>query len=385
MALPIRSDVLGPRLKAARATANLTQEQAAKALGLARTTLLAIESGKRPVRPEEIRAFSALYKVREGELLSGARQPLDLEVKFRSSGQSATPSGDSAKDDASRLLNRLAAAAIEFEELLGHPVIKGDYPIWHLSSDVGIEDQAEDAALMFRQRLGVGLGPLPDLKPLLELEFGIRIFERPLNPSVSGACSFDKNYGAFMLLNINHWHERRQLTAGHEIGHGMVRPGEPAVILSSETYLDREDRFCDAFARALLMPAVAVRRKAGEIKGSEGLTVRHVLWLAAYFRVSIEAMGRRMESLGLLPKGTYESLKRSGLGRKHLEQVAAESRFDLTPIGFTPRLFFMAGEAYLRGLLSEQQIAEKLELDLPTVRKALAALVPQSDREPSQA
>jgi Zn-dependent peptidase ImmA (M78 family) len=129
------------------------------------------------------------------------------------------------------------------------------------------------------------------------------------------------------------------------------------------------------------MPASAVRRKAAEIKGIEALTVRHVLWLAAYFRVSIEAMARRMEYLGLLPRGTFDSLKRRGLGRKHLENVAQEAEIDVTPPGFTPRLFFLAGEAYLRGLLSEQQIAEKLELDLPAVRSALAALLSSTEPE----
>src|SRR5260221_13935532 len=176
MALTIRPDVLGSRLRAARTAASLTQEQAAQAVGLARTTLLAMEAGKRPVRPEEIRAFSALYRVREGELLSGSRQPLDLAVKFRSSGQDPSASSDSAKDDASRLLNRLASAALELEEMLGYTALNTDYPVWHLATSGAIEDQAEDAALMFRQRLGIGLGPLPDLKPLLELEFGIRVF-----------------------------------------------------------------------------------------------------------------------------------------------------------------------------------------------------------------
>ncbi len=146
--------------------------------------------------------------------------------------------------------------------------------------------------------------------------------------------------------------------------------------MKSDVYSEREDKFCDAFARALLMPGAAVRRKAAEIKGVEGLTIRHVLWLAGYFRVSIEAMARRMEYLALLSKGTYDSLKRRGLGRKHLEQVAEEGNLNITPAGFTPRLFFMASEAYARGLLSEQQIAEKLELDLPRVRTALMALLP---------
>src|SRR5258708_4586892 len=123
MPLTIRPDVLGLRLRAARTTANLTQEQAALALGLARTTLLAIEAGKRRAKPEEIRAFSALYQVREGELLSGSRQPLDLDVKFRSSGQDSSSAAGGAKDEASQLLNRLASAALELEALLGHSVM----------------------------------------------------------------------------------------------------------------------------------------------------------------------------------------------------------------------------------------------------------------------
>jgi Zn-dependent peptidase ImmA (M78 family)/transcriptional regulator with XRE-family HTH domain len=376
MAILIRPDVLGPRLRAARTMANLTQEEAAEKLKLARTTVLAIESGKRPTRPQELRAFAELYGVRESELLSGAYQPLDLQVKFRSSGEQPSDTKakalESAKDLAARQLNRLAATALELESLLDQvPVVQGTYPVWHINTDVPIEEQAEDAGLMFRQRLGLGMGPLVDLKPLLEVEFGLRIFERPLPSEISGACSFDKAHGGFVLLNLNHWPERRQQTAAHEAAHGMVKPGEPAVLLNTDQFVEREDRFCDSFARALLMPAAAVRRKAAELKGNRHLTVRHILMLAAYFRVSIEAMGRRMENLSLVPQGTYDSLKQRGLGRKHLDQVMRESELSFGYSGFTPRLLYLASEAYARGLLSEQQIAEKLDLDIVSVRNAL--------------
>lgn len=375
MSILIRPDILGARLKAARTMANLTQEEAASKLGLARTTLLSIEAGKRPAKVEELRAFAELYGVRESELLSGSRQPLDLEVKFRSSGQQPTDvkakALEAAKDNAAKQLNRLAATTLELEQLLNHAVVQPAYPIWHLNQDQSIESQAEDAALMFRQRLGIGIGPISDLKVLLEFEFGVRVFERPLPSMISGACSFHKDYGGFILLNSNHWPERRQQTAGHETGHGMVRPGEPAVVMATDEFVDREDKFCDAFGRALLMPAVAVRRKAAELKGMGQLTIRHILFLSAYFHVSIEAMGRRMESLNLMPRGTYDSLKSRGLGRKHLDQVVRESELSGPPTGFTPRLMFLAGEAYSRGLLSEQQIAEKLDLDVVSVRRAL--------------
>lgn len=377
MSILLRPDIIGPRLKAARTVANLTQEEAAGKLGLARTTLLAVEAGKRSVKVEELRAFAELYGVREGELLSGSKQPLDLEVKFRSSGQRPTDvkakALEAAKDGAAKQLNRLAATAIELEKLLDCALLQPPYPVWHLNEGQSIDDQAEDAALMFRQRVGVGIGPIPDLEALLELEFGIRVFERPLPAVISGACSFHREYGGFILLNRNHWPERRRQTAAHEAAHGMVRPGEPAVVLATEEFLTKEDRFCDAFGRALLMPAAAVRRKASELKGVGHLTVRHVLLLSAYFRVSIEAMGRRMESLRLLPRGTYDSLKGRGLGRKHLDKAMQESELEFQYAGFTPRLMFLAGEAYARGFLSEQQIAEKLDLDIVSVRKALEA------------
>jgi Zn-dependent peptidase ImmA (M78 family) len=377
MAIHIRPEVLGARLKAARTVVNLTQEEAAGRLRLARTTLLAIEAGKRAVRPDELRAFAELYEVRESELLGGSRQPLDLDVKFRSSGLGPRDvkarTLETAKAGAKKLLNRLAATVLELEELLDLPSTQAAYPEWHINPDQSLEDQAEDAALMLRQRLGIGMGPIPDLKALLELELRTHVFERPLPAGISGACSFHKQYGGFVLLNANHWVERRQQTAAHEIGHGMVRPEQPAVVVETEEFVDKEDKFCDLFARALLMPGVAVRRRAADVKGPGPLTVRHVLLLSAYFRVSIESMARRLEALSLMPRGTYDSLKERGLGRKHLEQVVKEAELSTSYPGFTPRLMFLVGEAYSRGLLSEQLIAEKLDLDLISVREALEA------------
>ncbi|PXB97256.1 transcriptional regulator, partial [Pseudomonas aeruginosa] len=54
---------LGERLKVARETANITQDAAAKAVGVARTTLVAIEKGQRTARLDEIQALSRCYGV----------------------------------------------------------------------------------------------------------------------------------------------------------------------------------------------------------------------------------------------------------------------------------------------------------------------------------
>ncbi len=377
-ALRVRPEVLGARLRNARTIARLTQEAAAKALGVARTTIVAIEAGKRQITAEELRAFAELYRASESELLSGTRQSLDMDVKFRSAG--AVGEHEVEQMAVGALLNRLASSTLELEELLNTRAPKLDFPTIDVNPDVPVDQQAEDAASALRQRLGVGLGPIPDLTALMESDLGIRVFERPLPSKVSGAVAFDESYGAFVLLNSNHPATRRRQTAGHEICHPLLRKTGLAVLFEDDDFNEKEDKFCDAFGRALLMPAATVRRKVSDLRALAGtFTVRHVLMMAIYFCVSIEAMTRRLEYLGLVPKGQFDSLKERGLGTRHLEEVRKEVGGELESSRFTPRSLLLAGVAFDRELMSEQQIAKKLELDLVTVRKVLAEVSESGD------
>ena len=106
---------LGERLRAARAKADLKQEDAAEALKMARTTLVAIEQGRRRVRPEELRQMAELYHTAVNALLRPSSVTVDLVPRFR-----ALPGGGAqAADQAALLLNDLAAAEVELEHLVG--------------------------------------------------------------------------------------------------------------------------------------------------------------------------------------------------------------------------------------------------------------------------
>ena len=59
------------RLKQARKDLRLTQEFVAKHMGMARTTIVAIEAGKRDVTAEELAAFSELYGIPMEEIIHG--------------------------------------------------------------------------------------------------------------------------------------------------------------------------------------------------------------------------------------------------------------------------------------------------------------------------
>ena len=369
MVITIRPEILGGRLKAARTLKRLTQEAAATALGFARTTIVAIEAGKRAVGADELRALAELYDCPESELLDQERPELQMEVDFRMSAQS-----DLASDEVevAAKLHRLAASAIQLETLVGQRPQKLDLPDVSISKTGSIEQQAEDAALALRTRLGIGLGPIQDLTALMEFELGLRVFERPLPSKVSGAVAFDAAVGGFVLLNSLHPLYRRRLTAGHEIGHLLVRKLGLSILFAEDEPVDREERFFDLFGIALLTPASAVRKKADELQRMfGGFSVRQLLMMAVFFNVSIEAMTRRMVRLAILKQGTYEQLRANRVGLKHRERVVDEMQTAEEAPPFTPRTLLLASIAYQRELLSEQQLASMLELDLVTVRKAL--------------
>ena len=97
------------------------------------------------------------------------------------------------------------------------------------------------------------MGPISDIVSLLELEFGIRIFIRPLSAgSISGLFAFDETVGACILTNKNHPQERRALTAAHEFGHFLTTRNTADVFEYGAIAQSREERLATVFSFALL-------------------------------------------------------------------------------------------------------------------------------------
>jgi Zn-dependent peptidase ImmA (M78 family)/transcriptional regulator with XRE-family HTH domain len=362
-------ETLGARLRHARTLHRITQDAAATKLGLARTTLVAIEAGKRVVSSTELRQFAELYDVAESELLNEGNVSLELDVQFRSSV--AAPHAESEVLVAN-MLNRLANSTLQIEAMLGRSPPVVDLPTVLVPKAGSLERYAEDAALNLRSRFGIGMGPIQNLAALMEFEMSLRVFERPLPSKVSGAVAFDEKVGGFILLNSNHPLQRRRVTGGHEIGHILTRSTGISVHFEGDVSSDRTERFCDLLGIAFLTPAAAVRRKAKELKEISGeFSVRQLLMLAIFFNVSVEAMTRRMETLEMLPQGTFEALREQKIGNEHRRRIAQELSVEEDAYSFTPRALLLASVAYHRELLSEQQIASMLELNLVDVRQAL--------------
>ena len=365
---------VGARLRGAREAAGLTQTDAATDLRVARTTLVAMEQGRRRVRTDELQRLARLYGTSVNAVLRREAVHVDLVPRFRK----LVTANDESAERAARLLTDLVRAEVELENLLGARRTRNYPPVRPLlPGDVRL--QAENDAIELRQWLGLGLAPVRDVVGLLELDLGVRVYVRPVDSEVSGLFAYDDGVGACILLNASHPPERQAQTAVHELGHLTSRRQTPDVCRFDRQDDSREERYANAFGRAFLTPARTVTVKFQDVTaGASRLTRRHVILLAHVFGVSREAIVRRLEDLRLVKAGTWDWFEANGgitneQARQVLGELGAGPDRRGAKRGLSLRLGLLAAEAQRQELLSEGQLARLLRLDRVELRKVLDA------------
>jgi Zn-dependent peptidase ImmA (M78 family)/transcriptional regulator with XRE-family HTH domain len=368
------SDVeIGERLRLAREIAKLTQEEAGAIIDAARTTIVAIEQGKRRVRIDELQRLAAAYGTAANTILRREAVHLDMVPRFRKLPQS----DDKAIESATRLLNDLVRAEIELENALGVTRVH-NYPPERPILPGSVREQAEQDAQELRDWLGLGPGPVSDIVSILDMQLGIRVYVRRLDAKVAGLYAYDDIAGACILLNQNHPPERLTYTGAHEGGHFISTRKQSEILTNDEKPKSREERYADAFARCFLTPARAVRQRFSQITaGQSHLTRRHIILLAHAFGISREAMVRRLEELSLAREGTWDWFNSNGgitddQARQVLGEVLNSSLNPVRAQGYVPpRLALLMREAWKQEMYSEGQLARLLRLNRHEIREIL--------------
>lgn len=370
---------LGARLREARNARGWTQEQAAEALGVARTTMIAIEKGDRRVQPEELVELARLYGRKLSSLLRPGRPVEDLAVQLRGALPPAAPV-DTELLPHIQELERLCDDSVELERLSGATQIRRYPPIYPLEG-IDPEAAAEDIAATERNRLGLGDAPILNLRAVLEEEVGLRVFYLNLPSKVAGMFAFTEQHGGMMAINRNHLAERRRHSMAHEYGHFLTdRYRSEITLLGRYERRPASERFAESFGRAFLMPAASLRRRFFELvrqrtrEGDGRPTPADLCQLAHFFFVSFEALTRRLEELALVAAGTWDRLHQQGF-RVHEAQrlLGLHER----PVGdelLPARFRYLAVEAWQRGELSEGQLASFLRVDRLTARRMVREL-----------
>jgi Zn-dependent peptidase ImmA (M78 family) len=380
----ISAQEIGRRLRLARENADIRQDDAAQVIGMSRPTLVSIEKGTRRVRIQELQSLAHHYGVSVNALLRREAVHTDLIPRFRRLRETE----DKHTIEAVRLLNDLVKAEVELENVLGIERRK-NYPPERGVNAGDVSVLAEQHAQELRNWLGLGSGAITDIFSLIELDLGIRLYQRRLSTGskVAGVFTYDPSIGACILLNTNHPLERRIQSAGHELGHFTGTRQVPEVLVENEQFLAREERYANAFGRAFLTPRKSFEESFRLLTaGADQLTRRHVILLAHQHHISREACVRRLEELGLARKGSWDWFEANRrITDKDAEAVlgVAARRHDPAKEDagqpLSHRMSLMAYEAWKRGLMSEGQLAELLKMR----RVELRELIDQIELEES--
>lgn len=361
------------RLRAARKRRGLTQDSVAAQLGMARTTVVAIEKGERPLNAEELVLLAELYNVSVSDLLRSAAPPSDFTVEFRLPPDREALASE--MQEAAVLLQQLADDYLELEKITGTHVDQTRYP--PATRPIGRpETFGQSLAASERNRLGIGDAPIGRLRELLDSDVGLRTFALSLPSPVAGLYIYSGFHGPCVAINADHPRERQRWSLAHEYGHFLTSRDRPEVtVLYQYTRVPANERMADAFAEAFLIPRSRLTRRFHDIQRAQGrIAPADLLALAAYFEVSFQAIALALEDARELPSGTWDRLSAEGFrpeeGRKMLDLASAEPDQRLLP----PRYERLAAQAYWTGNISEGELARFLHLDRVAARRRVAEL-----------
>jgi Zn-dependent peptidase ImmA (M78 family)/DNA-binding XRE family transcriptional regulator len=366
---------LGARLREAREARRWTQQQLADRLKLARTTLVAIEKGERRLKPRELMEMATHLGRNVAELLQRGAPPEGFSVQLRDTLPFfASPDAD-LLPHVGEFQHRCEDYG-RLEEICQAPM-RRRYPPEYEIQGTDPDIAAEDVAGAERSRLGLGEGPLPNLRNILEADVGLRVFQLGLPSRVAGMFALTETLGGCIAVNLSHPLERRRASLAHEFGHFLTSRYRSEILF--EDRYERKpagERFAESFGRAFLMPASGLRRRYLELdrERARGATYGDLCRLAYFYTVSVEAIIRRLEELRLIPAGTWDRLSQQRFRVREAQQLLGLEATQVDDEPFSSRYIALAVEAWQREQLSEGQLARFLRTDRLGARERIRRL-----------
>ncbi len=288
-------------------------EELSRKSGITQERILEITSGE-STSLQEILSISSALKITVNELASFlGKSGHDLALRITQAGQ-----GSSYISSMAKIKSKLDAI-VQLKPL-------ADIPSWLSESIVkGNQIDPSNAASFFRDAFIQSdfERPLLDLPSILRSKCEILIY--PLRMKVDGASSYVDNYPIIFLAHRS-FQPRMLFTLAHELGHLIFRAGREDTLVvenvpnSARPIVNRgievnlaEEKFCNRFASALLLPnkgvAIAIKAiKETSNASSDEISDIEILYLSRIFGVSFEAAGYKCEELQLLPSGGTASL-----------------------------------------------------------------------------
>jgi Zn-dependent peptidase ImmA (M78 family)/DNA-binding XRE family transcriptional regulator len=360
---------LGDLLQQARKKIGMTQADAARVIDAARTTLVAIEKGERRLKPNELIQLARAYGRSVSDFVRPTPAIEPFEVQFRAVYHRQEQE-ELQINPVIEHFEQLCRNYLELEQIMDAPMTR-TYPPEYRCNTLPLEAAAENIALAERQRLGLGDGPLPLLRDILEISVGIRVFYLKMPPKYSEIYSYDPQLGACMAINQNHYEERRRWSMAHGYLHFLAHRHKPVLDFDGQYQRRPEsEQLAESFPKYFLMPTSGLLRRFNDMSSVHGkFTTTNLFTLANYYGVSLEALALRMEGMALLRTGTWDRLRDRGIKVRKVQQdlglQETAHRSDQLPVHYQ----HLAIDALEQGKITEGRFADFLEVDRIEARR----------------
>ncbi len=253
---------LGARLRAARKSRHLNQQDVAEALDISRSAVSQLEAGNRSVSTLELKQLAETYCLPVSDLLNEEpgeeREERDVTADlFRSAPELGA-------DPTSRLqvslCLHLCREGVVLRQLMGVEPGSGPpvYEVRFPGTPGEAVMQGEDVADQERNRLGLGNAPVSDVSELIVSQ-GIWASGVTLPGDASGVFLRHPSIGLATLVNSSRSKNRMRLSFAHEYAHALLDRSRDISISSTDNSSEIVEQRANAFASAFLMPGDGVQ------------------------------------------------------------------------------------------------------------------------------
>jgi len=294
--------IIGNQLKKARELLQLTPEEVAIEISTSPKDIVNWEQELTTPNLKYLEELSKLYGREVDYFLRETPNP-PTEIEFRGKpGESLRNLSKDTKIVLARF-DELCRNAVEFEELLD---TKREVKISPYSSSEPLKKVSKD----LREKYNLKDKPIINLRELLEHD-GIRIFELPIpNDEISGFSFWHSKYGPCILINANEIKGRKNFTLSHELAHLLYGHKSSVCYIPSKIgeISHGIEYKANQFAIELLLPEFPVVEDFKKRGFSKRPSEKELRQISYKWGVSIQALGYRLENLGLIEKGHIDTL-----------------------------------------------------------------------------
>ena len=311
---------IGKNLKRIRLLKNLSLKDAGNLLNMTATAISKYEKGEILPDSKKIIDFANAYNVKTIELLKAYNVPKMKFTSFRKKKRLTGQNLELLKE----LIQNEVAKYLEIIEM--NKIDADNIKLKKYSCNI-IED-AEKAANNFRNHIKISnKQPISDLINTLE-NLGIIIIQinNPYNrfDDFDGLSEVVNNIPVIILLDGIKDGARQRFTIAHELGHLMLN--------ISNDELD-EEKLCNRFASALLMPKEAIINEFGHSR--KNINFFELTTFKNEFKVSYTAIIYRLKDLNIISEYLYKKLSiflSQKIGKNDPKPIQPEKSFQFKKI-----------------------------------------------------